>query len=529
MQRMSGIDPMFVYADTQDAPMEIAYACVLDPASVPGGYCFERVQDLLAARIPTLPALRRRLLPVPFGLDVPRLVDDPQFELSDHLHRSALPSPGGLEEFARKVSDVMSHPLQLDQPPWEMHVIEQLADARIGLIAKIHHAIVDGVAGAELMAQLLDVTPEGPAEDSVRGSSEGPAPAETASTWLPAGLPSGARLVSDALPKLVTSPVRAWRAGREVGRTAARLVRRAAGHETGPVSIPLGAPDTFEKAVGPRREVAFAELDLRHVRALCERYGVKVNDIVLAVCSGALRSHLSDHGEVVDRPLMAVVPVSTRDQPASAGTGRDLGNQLSAMFVPLSNEQQTPLERLRTVAAASASCKEQELAAGFGPAIALAMDAVPPLIAWPAVQLGVRSGIVRRVRAANLMVSNVPGPDFPLYFAGMRLESVYPLGPVIEGIPLNITVQGYEHSLFVGANVATRVVPDLPGLVAAMEVELARLTRMAAAPPGRNDPTHRRRRSGSGSSSGSLPPRRPTSHAQAGAAGANSSDVARAG
>ena len=257
-------------------------------------------------------------------------------------------------------------------------MVESLADGRVGLIAKVHHAVVDGVAGAQLMAQLLDLTPEGSAESSAERSAQrsGDAPSgasaatESPTSWLPARLPSGAKLLTDALPNFVTSPMRVWRAGRELGHTAARLVSRAVDRGTGPVSIPLGAPDTFEAPVGPRREVAFAELDLRQVRALCERFGVKVNDVVLAICSGALRSHLADHGEDVGRPLVAVVPVSTRDRSAAEGTGRDLGNQLSAMFVPLSNERETPLDRLRTVAAASASRKGQELDAGFGPAIA---------------------------------------------------------------------------------------------------------------------------------------------------------------
>ena len=210
------------------------------------------------------------------------------------------------------------------------------------------------------------------------------------------------------------------------------------------------------------------------------------------------------------------------------GTHRNQGNQLSAMFVPLSNERKTPLERLRTVAATSASGKAQELAAGFGPAIALVTDAVPPAIAWPVVRLGVRTGIVRRARAANLMVSNVPGPDFPLYFAGMRLESVFPLGPVIDGIALNITVQSYEQSLFVGAHASAGAVPDLPGLVAAMVAELARLTQLAAGAPAQDDPTHRRRPPGS-ASPGVPPSRRPVAHARMGAGSADTSGVARAG
>ena len=149
------------------------------------------------------------------------------------------------------------------------------------------------------------------------------------------------------------------------------------------------------------------------------------------------------------------------------------------MFVPLANDRQTPLERLRTVTAASDSCKGQERAVGYGAMATLLADAIPPALARPAIQLGVRSGILRRVRAGNLMVSNVPGPDFPLYFAGMELRAVHPLGPVVDGVALNITVQSYRESLFVGINACATAVPDLPGLARAMEGELSLLRRMA--------------------------------------------------
>ena len=200
MQRLSGIDPMFIYSDTPETPMEIAYACVFDPASAEGGYTFERVRDVLLERIPALPAFRRRLMTVPFGLDHPRWVDDPHFDLSNHLFRVALPAPGGDEQFTEMVAKVMSRPLQPDQPPWEMHVIEDLADGRVGLIAKVHHSVVDGVAGAALMAELLDLTPEGRSA------------IERCSPWIPARLPSQARLVTDALPN--SSPGPSGRGGR---------------------------------------------------------------------------------------------------------------------------------------------------------------------------------------------------------------------------------------------------------------------------------------------------------------------------
>ncbi len=464
MQRMTGIDPMFIYSDTPETPMEIAYACVFDPTELDGGYSFERVTGVLRARIPTLEPFRRRLMPVPLGLDHPRWVDDPHFDLANHLHRVALPAPGGEPEFRAIVAEVMGRPLTPEQPPWEMHVIEGMADGMVGLIAKMHHAVIDGVAGAEILAKLLDLTPEGSAVT------------EPCPPWVPARLPSPTRLVTDALPSFLRSPIRGLRAVREVGRTAVRLARCALDERLGPVSFPLGAPDTFESPVRARRAVAFAELDMAEVRALKSRFGSTINDVVLAICSGALRTHLAAHGEDLESPLVAVVPVSVRAETDAAA----LGNHLSAMFVPLANDRKTPLERLRTVTAASASCKGQERAVGYGPMATLLADAVPPVVSWPIIQLGVRSGVLRKLRPGNLMVSNVPGPDFPLYFAGMELRSVHPLGPVVDGVALNVTVQSYRDSLFVGINACASAVPDLPDLTRAMADELSLLSRMAA-------------------------------------------------
>ncbi len=463
MQRMSGIDPMFVYSDTPETPMEIAYACVLDPTTAEGGYSFERVRDVMLERIPGVPAFHRRLLPVPFGLDHPRWVDDPNFDLSNHLFRVALPAPGGPEQFTEMVAKVMSRSLQPDQPPWEMHVIEDLADGRIGLIAKVHHSVVDGVAGAALMAQLLDLTPEGRS------------PAADCAPWLPAKLPSQARLVADAMPNVFNRPLHTWRAVREIGRTAVRMARCAMSDANGPVSIPLGAPKLFDQAPSPRRDVCFTELDLRLVTVLRERFNATVNDVVLAVCSGALRSHLGRFDHDMDSPLVAIVPVSVRED----GAEDDGGNSLSAMFVPLSNDKQTPLERLRTVKANSWSCKRQERAVGYGPMASMLTEAMPPALAKPVVQFGVRAGVVRKLRAGNLMISNVPGPNFALYFAGMQMEAVYPMGPVVDGVALNITVQSYEDTLFVGINASAGAVPELPGLARALVDELALLNLMA--------------------------------------------------
>ncbi len=205
MQRMTGIDPMFIYSDTPDTPMEIAYACVFDPSSVPGGYSFERVTAVLQTRIPTLQPFRRRLMAVPLGLDHPRWVDDPDFDLANHLHRVALPAPGGDAEFRAQVARVMGRPLTPEQPPWEMHVVEGMAGGNIGLIAKIHHSVIDGIAGAEMLAKLLDLT------------AEGSAVTEPCPPWVPRRLPSQTELMTDALPTFIRSPLRGLRAAPRSG------------------------------------------------------------------------------------------------------------------------------------------------------------------------------------------------------------------------------------------------------------------------------------------------------------------------
>jgi diacylglycerol O-acyltransferase / wax synthase len=467
MQRMTGIDPMFIYSDTPDTPMEIAYACVFDPASLPGGYSFERVTAVLQTRIPTLQPFRRRLMAVPLGLDHPRWVDDPDFDLANHLHRVALPAPGGEAELRAKAAEVMGRPLNLQQPPWEMHVVEGLADGRIGLIAKVHHSVIDGVAGVQLMAQLLDFAPE------VR-------PAESHG-WRPPSLPSSVQLVAHAIPSLVTSPFRALGALREIGKTAVRMAQRALDEETPPLSIPLGAPATFETPVGAARSVSFAELGLRQVRDLKERFGVTINDVILAVCSGALRTHLAEHDDLAGsdqeagNPLVAVVPISVR----SDSPDDDLGNRLSAMFVPLANDLSEPIDRLRSIAEASATAKAQERAVGYGPMASALSEAVPPALARPVIQLGISLGALRRARAGNLMISNVPGPDFALYFAGMKMLAAYPLGPVVDGVALNITVQSYNDTMFVGLNACASAVPDLPALARLIAHELGQMTAAA--------------------------------------------------
>jgi len=261
------------------------------------------------------------------------------------------------------------------------------------------------------------------------------------------------------------------RAAREVALTSLRLVRHAVDRDTGAISIPIGAPAEFGAQVTGRRDVFFTELNLSEVMELKNRLRVSLNDVVLTVCSGALRSYLSEHGHETVNSLVAVVPVSVRD----VSELDSMGNRLSAMFVSLASDREEPLERLGAVANACASAKAQERAVGYGAMASAVSDAFPSLLAGPVLRLSSRLGAVRRLRPGNVVISNIPGPSFPLFFAGMRMEAVYPIGPVIDGVALNITVQSYLDSLFVGLNACPAAVPDVDALADSVPGELSQL------------------------------------------------------
>jgi len=455
MQRMYGIDPMFIYSETPESPMEVSFTCVFDPASAPNGYSFDAVRQHMAQRLPEIPLLRRRLIPVPLGLDHPRWVDDPDFDLDNHLHRTRLADPSGDLSLSDMTAGIMSNPLCPGQPPWEFHVVEGLDDGQVAVIAKMHHSAIDGVSGTRLMAQLLDITPQ-------------PELTPPPQAWDPPPPPSAIRMVTDSLPNLLGNPVRYVRAAHEIGKATVRLARHAVTQGTASLSVPLGAPAQFDHPMQSARSVSFVELPLSEVRQLKEHAGVTLNDVVLAVCSGALRNYLDRHQSHCADPLVAVVPVSVRGLHESDA----MGNRLSAMFVGLASDRKEPMDRLHGVADSSRSAKAQERAVGYGDLVAAVSEALPPAVARAAFRLVARAGAVRRLRPGNLVVSNVPGPQFPLYFAGMRMVGAYPIGPVVDGVALNITVQNYLDSLFVGLNACPAVVPDIAELATLVRQEL---------------------------------------------------------
>src|SRR5438270_4168883 len=460
MQRLRGLDAAFLSVETPNNHMHVAQTCVFDPSTVPGGYSFERVRQLVEDRLDLLPPFRRRLVEVPFRFHHPVWIEDPGFDLDNHLHRAAVPAPGGLAELAAFTADVVSRPLDRCQPLWEMHVVEGLEDGMVAAVAKMHHSTVDGISGAELTANLLDLEPT-------------PAPVPPSQKpWTPERVPSALELVGSALGSLARQPVNAAVAASHVASAALRIARRnrTAGAAAPPPPF-SGPPTPFNTTIGPRRRVAFTQLDLADVTAVKGAMGATVNDVVLATCAGALRAYLADRGEVGDRPLLAAVPVSTRARDGGGGAA----NRLSAMLVSLATTIEDPRERLAAIADGTRQAKAQDRLIAPTTLSELA-QLLPPAVGAATVRFATRLRLTHWPRAAfNLVISNFPGPPVPLYCAGARLVAPYPLGPAFDGAALNITLQSYLDSLYVGLVADDRAVPDLWDLTRQLPDSLGQL------------------------------------------------------
>ena len=267
---------------------------------MPGGYSFDKLRDLVSSRLELAPIFRRRLVEVPLRLSHPYWVDDPSFDIEYHIRRGAVPAPGGVEELAQFVGDVCSRQLDRTKPLWEMYIVEGLRGGQIGLVTKIHHCTIDGVSGAELLSQLFDLEPNPPA----RPAPEGPVSVDT-------HLPSDLQLLAKSIGTRVTRPVGmtklAWKTG-----WALLDVRRVRARGSGRAALPLTTPRTsLNASITPHRRVAFSSIGLEDAKRIKRACHTTLNDVVLAVCTGALRRYLIEGNELPDEPLVATVPVST--------------------------------------------------------------------------------------------------------------------------------------------------------------------------------------------------------------------------
>lgn len=468
MERLSGMDATFLYLDTPAGHMHVAMVGIYDVTTMRDGYSFEHLKQHIANRLHVVPPFRRRLVEVPFQFHHPVWVEDPEFDLDYHVRRITCPAPGGRRELAAVAGEIASVPLDRSRPLWEAWVVEGLKHDRVGFIVKVHHAAIDGASGAEIMTALYDLSADAPPVEPVE------LPAER--------IPNEVELLSyAAMSKLRRAREVVPLLSRTVG-SVTTLVRNILDDDTKHGGVPLTAPRTpFNQSIGPKRSVAFARVPLDQTKAVKDALGVKVNDLVLELCSDTLRRYLLLHDALPEDPLLAVVPVSVRieDERGSAG------NKVSAMFASLATQVDDPANRLQAIRDSTEGAKEDHNAIGARTLTDWAEWAAPRTFGLAA-RLYSSMNLANSHRPIhNLVISNVPGPPFPLYLAGAELVAAYPMGPIMDGAGLNITVLSYRDHIDIGFLADADLVPDLWELAAQVRPAFEELLRLA----GEKDPT----------------------------------------
>jgi diacylglycerol O-acyltransferase len=480
VRQLTSLDAQFLALETPRQSGHVGGLAILDPSTRADGtlVCAD-IKQLLAERLPLLPPLRWRLVEVPFGLDYPYWIDDDHFDLDFHVRELALPAPGSDEQLQEQVARIFSRPLDRARPLWELYLIQGLESGYTAMLTKIHHALIDGLSGAEIMGLLLDLAPEGrelpePPDDSANGTAAAPpGQLEMLGRGL-VGVPRYPLRALRALPRTlpnvdeVPALFGAIPGAGTVGRLSSRLQRVLGGTPALPRPN-IAAPRTsFNGRVSAHRRFTFGEMDLEEVKQVRKAYGVTVNDIVVSICAGAVRRWLVEHDELPEGPLVAQIPVSVR-------TGEEMGtfgNKIMLMTVPFFTDIEDPVERLQTTHESLSDMKERHKAL---PA-QLLQDAnhfIPPAVFHRAARLTFRLSTSGAGRPAwNLVVSNVPGPQFPLYLAGARLVSNYPVSVITDGMGLNITVMSYNGKMDFGIVADRDQMPDLQRLIGWLQDEL---------------------------------------------------------
>src|SRR3954470_4840363 len=463
MDRLSGLDASFLYLESSAQLLHVCGVIVLDPATIPGGYDFSGFKDELERRIDGVPMFHRKLKQVPLGIDHPVWVNDDDFDIDRHVHRMALPSPGGERELADLCGHMAGIPLDRSRPLWEFVVIEGLESGKVAIFTKMHHCTVDGVSGANAISFLCSLEPDAPPLESAPG---GAALART---------PSDTELLARGLMTNLGKPVAV---AKLVGPTAGVLTKTIGRARSGTaMAAPLRAPRTsFNGTITGHRTVALEDLSLDKIKEIKNAVpGATVNDVVITLCGGALRRYLEERDELPESSLVASVPVSVRGKSKKQGGS----NKVSTIFSRLGTDIEDPLERLTQVSEGNTNAKEHHKAIPADTLQDWAEFAAPRTFglavrAYASLRLAERHPVVH-----NLVISHVPGPPVPLYFMGARVEEMHPLGPVFHGAGLNITVMSNNGKVHVGAIACRELVPEPWKLTGKFPEELDALHRAA--------------------------------------------------
>lgn len=461
MERLSGLDASFLYLETPSQVMNVAAIVQLDPSTVPGGYTFATMRDEMARRVTALPSLRRRLADSLTNVDHPVWIEDDDFRIERHVHRIAVPSPGRVEELAQTCGHLIGQVLDRKKPLWDLWILEGMEGGNIALMFRMHHACVDGATVADLLGELVTATPEPPELDPERVAAS-------------AGSASRRDLaLGGAINVFLQRPVAALKLIPKTVPVPFEWFRRVRSGQGMPA--PFLAPQTrFNAPLSARRSIAMTQLPIGDVKRVKEHFGVKVNDVVLAMAGGALREYLEAHDELPDEPLVGLVPVSVRgaDDKDLVESGT---NKVNGMFTRLPSNVADPVERIRVAREYASLSKEHfreiddnmlRSYAEFAPGNSMA--------------LLMRLYGDRRVAALhppifNAIVSNVAGPSADMFLLGGRVESVYPLAPIFHGLGLNMTVFSAGAELNVGLLTCTDLANDISALARAFHDQLALL------------------------------------------------------
>jgi diacylglycerol O-acyltransferase len=463
VRRLSGMDAAFLYLENSGVTMQVQALMLLDPSTVPGGYSFEKVKAHLAERLPLLPEFRQRLAFVPFDLHRPVWFHDPDFDLDYHVRHIAVPEPGRMDQLMDIVGGIAGRQLDRDRPLWEFWIIEGVENGAVAVLARMHHATIDGVSGASLATSILDLEP----------APTAPPPIDD---WQPEHRPSDFELMRHAMVSRARRPMPLAMAlaTPKIVRSVVNVaqLRRDPGRVTG--GVPLTAPRTvFNAPLTPHRRVAIASVSLDEVKAVKNALGCTLNDVVLATATGALRSYLESIDALPDRPLLSACPVSIRE----GSDDIESANKVSAMFVSLPTHLDDPAARVEALREATRGAKDEHQAVGARTIMELGELGGPRTFGLANRFLGSLAG--RGPVPVNLVISNVPGPPLPLYLAGARMVAMLPLGPPIDGAGLNITVLSYIDRIDWGFIACRELAPHFPRLADAIPDAHAELMKLA--------------------------------------------------
>jgi WS/DGAT/MGAT family acyltransferase len=454
--RLTGLDASFLHLERDGAHMHVAATMIFDGPAPD----FEEFKEHLRSRLHLVPRFRQKLRFVPLDQGRPVWVDDPHLNLDYHVRHTALPAPGSEEQLRTFAARAFSQELDRSRPLWEMWVVDGLSEERFAIVSKSHHCLVDGVSGVDITTVLFDAEPE-------------PAPADDPPPWVPRPEPSSLQILGSALTERLTQPAEIVRGARAAIRRplqALGTVRGAIGATGAIAGRGLSAPDSpLNVEIGPHRRFAWVRADLADLRRVKDVYGGTVNDVVLTVVAGAVGRHLRGRGEDTDRlVLKAMVPVSVR----TADQHGALGNQVTAMMAPLPVWCEDSIERLGIVRRSMGNLKRSKQAVGAN-LLAEMTDFAPPTVVSQAARLQSRQ------RFFNLVVTNVPGPQFPLYVLGRKLRDIFPMVPLAKRQAVCVGIMSYDGGINFGLVGDYEGMPGLAALAGDLNDELENLAALA--------------------------------------------------